>query len=83
VSVRGDVLVDTLVDRFSLRPPDADVDTVGGLVWHELGRQPLVGDEVAVSGADIVLRVDAVDETSVARASFVRPEDATSADGTS
>lgn len=74
VSVRGDVLVDTLVDRFALRPPEADVDTVGGLVWHELGRQPEVGDEVAVSGADIVLRVDAVDETSVTRASFVLPE---------
>lgn len=74
--VRGDVLVTTLVDRFAVRRPEADVDTVGGLVWHELGRRPRVGDEVGVTGTDLTLRVDAMDETAVTRVSFDLPEGA-------
>ncbi|MDY7104811.1 MAG: hemolysin family protein [Actinomycetota bacterium] len=78
VSVRGDVLVEALVDRFDLRTPLADVDTVGGLAWHELGRLPVVGDEARVAGTGIVLRVDVIDETSVVRVSFDLPEDESS-----
>ncbi len=74
VTTRGDVLVQTLFARFDLRPPDADVDTIGGLVWHELGRRPRVGDHVAVEPAGITLRVDAMDQTSVTMASFDLPE---------
>lgn len=76
VSVRGDVLVVVLADRFGLRRPDADVDTVGGLVWHLLGRRPQVGDEVPVPGSDVVLRVDSMEQTSVLSVSFVPSEDA-------
>ncbi|MBN2624972.1 MAG: HlyC/CorC family transporter [Acidimicrobiales bacterium] len=74
VIARGDVLVQTLVDRFGLRPPDVDVDTVGGLVWHELGRRPRVGDHVTIEPAAVTLRVDAMDETAVTRVSFDLPE---------
>ncbi|MDE0803654.1 MAG: hemolysin family protein [Acidimicrobiales bacterium] len=74
VTARGDVLVRTLFERFGLRPPDLDVDTVGGLVWHELGRLPRVGDEVAIDSAGVSLRVDAMDLTSVRRVSFALPE---------
>lgn len=74
VVARGDVLVQTLFERFELRPPDVDVDTVGGLVWHVLGRRPRVGDHVAVEPSGVTLRVDGVDETSVTRVSFDLPE---------
>ena len=76
VIARGDVLVETLFARFDLRPPDVDVDTVGGLMWHELGRRPRVGDQVTIEPAGVVLRVDGMDQTSVTRVSFERPEEA-------
>ncbi len=46
VSVRGDVLLEVLNERFGLALPAEEVDTVGGYVWHHLGRLPVVGDEV-------------------------------------
>ncbi len=69
VSVRGDVLLETLHDRFEVEFGDAVVDTVGGLVWHHLGRTPVTGDTVAVPGGPL-LRVDAMNGRSVVRASF-------------
>ena len=76
VSVRGDVLLAVLRDRFGLPSLVDDVDTVGGLIWHELGRQPEVGDEVTLGPDEIVVRVDAVDGTAVSRASFLVPDGA-------
>src|SRR5690606_8939117 len=38
VSVRGDVLLSTLRDRFGLDLDVDDVDTIGGWLWHHLGR---------------------------------------------
>lgn len=73
VSVRGDVLVEVLEDRFGTTLTEDDVDTIGGLVWHELGRRPREGDEVPVGPDGVVLRVDRVDGTAVARASFDLP----------
>ena len=71
VSLRGDVLLETLDDRFDIRTDAVDLDTVGGLVWHHLGRIPVVGDIVAISPDGPELRVDAVDGRTVMRASFV------------
>jgi CBS domain containing-hemolysin-like protein len=76
VTARGDVLLIALADRFGFARPAADVDTVGGLVWHELGRRPRVGDEVPVPGADVILRVEAMEQTSVTSVSFALPEGA-------
>jgi putative hemolysin len=73
VSVRGDVLLSTLRDRFGIRTDIVDVDTVGGLVWHRLGRIPVPGDLVAFAPGGPELRVDAVDGRAVARASFTDP----------
>ncbi len=74
VLVRGDVLVDALVERFALDSPTADVDTVGGLVWHELARRPRIGDTVEVKGTSVVLRVDSMDGTAVTMVSFDLPD---------
>lgn len=75
VTVRGDVLLETLSDRFGLVVPDVEVDTVGGLIGHLLGRVPEVGDEIALMDGRVAVRVDALDGRAVELASFDRPED--------
>jgi putative hemolysin len=90
VSVRGDVLLTDLNERFELAIPVDRADTVSGYVWHHLGRLPTVGDTVplitraqlAERGSDVEsgehrpsLRVDAVDGTLVERVSFTLPAD--------
>jgi CBS domain containing-hemolysin-like protein len=74
VSVRGDVLLDVIRNRFGVVLSEDDVDTIGGLVWHELGRRPRAGDEVRLAPDGVVVRVDRVDGTAVTRASFDLPE---------
>lgn len=73
VSVRGDVLIETLNSRFDLNLPTEDVDTVSGLLWLELGRLPLTGDEVVLEPSGIQVRVDAVERRAIRRASFDLP----------
>jgi putative hemolysin len=72
VTVRGDLLIDVLNDRFGLTLDPGRVDTVGGWVWQELGRLPEVGDEVTLDDG-IVLRVEAMEGRGVGRASFDLP----------
>jgi len=69
VSVRGDVLLETLNSRLSLKLPTDEVDTVSGLLWLELGRLPLV-----IEPTSLRLRVDAVERRAIRRASFDLPE---------
>ncbi len=90
VSVRGDVLLTILNERFELDLPEDRADTVSGYVWYHLGRLPAVGDTVPLitgaGGAEIdggtdsdpvgpSLRVDAVDGTLVERVSFTLTAD--------
>jgi len=72
VSVRGDVLITTLNDSFGLHLPTDEVDTVSGLIWQELGRLPVVGDEVQVDPDGIVLRVESMNRRAVKRVEFTR-----------
>jgi CBS domain containing-hemolysin-like protein len=44
VSVRGDVLLAILNERFDLALPMDRADTVSGYIWQHLGRLPVVGD---------------------------------------
>jgi CBS domain containing-hemolysin-like protein len=91
VSVRGDVLLTILNERFELDLPVDRADTVSGYVWHHLGRLPAVGDLVplitSAGRADNdddsaperpypSMRVDSVDGTLVERVSFTLPADA-------
>ncbi|RZV47167.1 MAG: HlyC/CorC family transporter [Acidimicrobiia bacterium] len=90
VSVRGDVLLEVLNERFELSLPADRADTVSGYVWHHLGRRPAVGDTVplvakTVGGPGDVdahspLRVDSVDGTLVERVSFTLPGGETAED---
>ncbi|NNC81043.1 MAG: HlyC/CorC family transporter [Acidimicrobiales bacterium] len=62
VSVRGDVLLKILNERFELAIPDDQVDTVGGYVWHHLGRLPVVGDTVPLITQTDVAAVESDDD---------------------
>ncbi|HPB44855.1 MAG TPA: transporter associated domain-containing protein, partial [Microthrixaceae bacterium] len=42
--------VDDINDRFDISLPEGDWDSVGGLVFSELGRVPDVGDSIEVDG---------------------------------
>ena len=74
VTVRGDVLVETLNARLGLDYPTDEVDTVSGLVWTALGRLPLIGDEVTL-GDNPVLRVEAMEKRAVTRVGLTLPAD--------
>jgi CBS domain containing-hemolysin-like protein len=71
----GDVLIDAGVlisdvnERFGLRIPEEEFDTIGGFVFGTLGRVPEVGDCVPVSGfgGAMELRVEETDERRVSR----------------
>lgn len=74
VWVRGDVLLESLNQRFEVALPTDEVDTVSGLVWHLLGRLPSVGDEVEVplepGGRLLKVRVEGMERTAVRLVSF-------------
>ncbi|MFD1733985.1 transporter associated domain-containing protein [Deinococcus malanensis] len=72
------MLIDVLNDRFGLELPTDEVDTVSGLVWHELSRLPMVGDEVGVGA--LILRVEAMERRAVQRVSFTLPRGTTDHD---
>jgi magnesium and cobalt transporter len=48
--VAGDVDIEAVNRFFSTRLPDADFDTIGGLVAHEFGRVPRRGESVPIGG---------------------------------
>ena len=73
VSVRGDVLLSALHDRFGLDLHVDDVDTIGGWLWHHLGRTPEPGDIVHPDPDGPAVRVDEMHGRAVARASFDEP----------
>jgi len=47
------VTLDELNDLFDLQIEGEDYDTVGGYVYHQLGRMPAPGDEVRADGLDL------------------------------
>ena len=77
----GDVLIDAGVlisdvnERFGLRIPEEEFDTVGGFVFGTLGRVPAAGDTVSVTGmeGEMELRVEETDERRVSILRLTRP----------
>jgi putative hemolysin len=56
----GDADLDQVADVLGIRLGDAPVDTVGGLVYSELGRIPVPGDRVMAGELEAeVIRMDA------------------------
>lgn len=72
-SVRGDMNLAALADRYDIDLPEDRADTIGGLVWHELGRLPAVGDTVDLSDTPYTLKVEAMAGYAVQRV-LVREE---------
>ncbi len=73
VSMSGEVLVEDVNRRFGMELSTTDVDTVGGLIWHELSRKPGVGENIELSGGLGPFRVDATDGNAIDRVSFAEP----------
>ena len=69
-SVAGEVLLEDLNHRFDLDFPTSDVDSIGGLIWHELSRLPAIGEEITLGDADLQIRIEAIDGNAIERISF-------------
>lgn len=68
VHLRADILTSDINEYLDLDLPTEGADTIGGLVFSELGRRPEVGDEVTVNGT--IIRVEAMDDVRVAEVSL-------------
>lgn len=66
-SVRGDMNLAALADRYDIDLPEDRADTIGGLVWHELGRLPAAGDAVPLPGTPYNLKVETMAGYAVQR----------------
>jgi putative hemolysin len=81
--VDGRAAIDDLADHFNVQLNGADseqYDTVGGLVYHEIGGVPEVGDVVEVDG--LTLTVESTDGRRVGKVMVVRqPRETTDAEG--
>lgn len=68
IYLRGDLLVTDVNEYLDLSLPADSADTLSGLVMSELGRPPVIGDEVAVNGT--VIRVEVVVDLGVTEVSL-------------
>lgn len=71
IYLRADLLVADVNEYLELQLPMENADTLGGLVFSELGRPPAVGDNVAFG--DITIRVEAMADPSVSEVSLKLP----------
>lgn len=69
--VQGVVQLEDVENLVPIGPHGYDVQTVGGLVWAELGRRPEVGDQVSIG--DAVFRVLAMTGLAITRVSITFP----------
>lgn len=71
IYLRADLLVADVNEYLELHLPEENADTLGGLVFSELGRPPAVGDAVAFG--DITIRVEAMSDPGVSEVSLKLP----------
>ncbi|HEY2595090.1 MAG TPA: hemolysin family protein [Chloroflexota bacterium] len=67
-------------DTLDLEIEDEDFDTLGGLLYHELGKVPNVGDEVRVDGAVVTVLTTTGRRVRKVRVMKVPPEPAAAAE---
>jgi putative hemolysin len=67
LSVRGDVSLASLSDRYQIDLPVEHAHTIGGLVWHSLGRMPQPGDTCVFEESALSLRVETMRGSVVER----------------
>jgi CBS domain containing-hemolysin-like protein len=71
--IAGRASIDDLSEHFGIQLDGADTeqyDTVGGLIYHEIGGVPIVGDTVEVDG--LTLTVETTDGRRVGKVLVVR-----------
>ena len=73
IHLRGDLLVTDVNEYLELELPDEDTDTLGGLVFSQIGRLPEVGDKVSIGEPETIIRVEAMEERSVSEVSLLLP----------
>lgn len=71
IYLRADLLVADVNEYLELSLPEENADTLGGLVFSELGRPPVVGDTVTFG--EIIIRVEAMADPSVSEVSLQLP----------
>jgi len=71
--LRGDLLVTDVNEYLGLTLPDDEADTLGGLIFSELGRPPEEGDEVTVGMPGTVIRVETIEDRSITEVSLLPP----------
>jgi CBS domain containing-hemolysin-like protein len=71
IYLRADLLVFDVNEYLDLNLPIENADTLGGLVFSELGRPPIVGDTVTFG--EIIIRVEAMADISVSEVSLKLP----------
>jgi CBS domain containing-hemolysin-like protein len=69
--VQGTVQLEEVETHVSIGQHDHDVETIGGLVWAQLGRRPEVGDEVTIG--TVTFRVEAMAGLAITRVSLFFP----------
>ncbi len=73
------VSLDDLNELLGLEIESEDVDTVGGFIYHQLGRMPAPGDEIQTDG--LTMRVLSVVGRRVKKVRVTRPAEAAVRDG--
>lgn len=68
----GRAALDEVNDAFDTELESEEFDTVGGLVFHNIGHVPLVGDEIAVDS--LLFTVERMEGTRIAKVRVVRTE---------
>jgi CBS domain containing-hemolysin-like protein len=71
IYLRGDLLISDVNEYLELELPEETADTLSGLVFSELGRPPVEGDEVRF--ADVVVRVETMEDLGVGELSLLLP----------
>lgn len=77
IYLRGDLLVTDVNEYLELNLPESEADTLGGLVFSELGRIPEVGDEVTIGIPAVAIRVEAIEALSISEVSLQLPVELT------
>ena len=75
IHLRGDLLVTDVNEYLDLELPESEADTLGGLVFNELGQPPTIGDEVTVGESGPTIRVEAIEDRGVSEISLLLPTD--------
>lgn len=72
LSVYSKMNIYDLNERFNLDLPTEEFQTIGGIIFGQLGREPEIGDEIKAS--DIIMRVESMDGHKIVRAKLYRED---------